>query len=114
MRPPQFPLDLNDELIVDLFAGGGGASAGIEEATGRMVDIAINHDARAVAMHMVNHPLTDHYTCDVFEVDPRMVTQEILRSIERQIVLLGLPEDRAQAIVWDIERELGLYKRGVA
>jgi DNA (cytosine-5)-methyltransferase 1 len=71
----QHLLDLNGELLVDLFAGGGGASAGIEAATGRTVDIAINHDAAAVAMHRVNHPTTDHHVCDVFEVDPREVTQ---------------------------------------
>lgn len=73
-RHPQFPLDLHEELIVDLFAGGGGASSGIEEATGRMVDIAINHSPVAVAMHQANHPLTKHLVCDVFEADPREVT----------------------------------------
>jgi DNA (cytosine-5)-methyltransferase 1 len=62
------------KLTVDLFAGGGGASCGIEMATGRTVDLAINHDAAAVAMHRVNHPTTDHHVCDVFEVDPREVT----------------------------------------
>jgi DNA (cytosine-5)-methyltransferase 1 len=67
-------MDLHDELIVDLFAGGGGASSGIEQALGRMVDIAINHDAKAVAVHRANHPQTKHYTSDVFEIDPRFVT----------------------------------------
>ncbi len=62
------------ELIIDNFAGGGGASQGIEDATGRPVDIAINHDKMAVAMHMVNHPKTQHYCEDVFAVDPRKVT----------------------------------------
>lgn len=70
---PQPLLDLHDELIVDLFAGGGGASAGIEMATGRLVDIAINHDPKAVAMHEANHPQTWHLTSDVFEVDPKEV-----------------------------------------
>ncbi len=58
------------ELIVDLFAGGGGASLGIEQAFGRPVDVAVNHDATAVAVHTANHPHTRHYTADVFEVDP--------------------------------------------
>ena len=48
-------------LIVDLFAGGGGASLGIEMALGRSVDIAINHSRAAVAMHERNHPRTRHY-----------------------------------------------------
>jgi DNA (cytosine-5)-methyltransferase 1 len=71
----QLRMSLSSELIVDLFAGGGGASLGIEMATGRMVDIAINHDPEAVAMHMANHPTTRHLISDVFEVDPRMVTE---------------------------------------
>ena len=58
------------ELIVDLFAGGGGASLGIEQAFGRAVDIAVNHSADAIAMHAANHPQTAHLQCDVFEVDP--------------------------------------------
>lgn len=63
------------ELIVDNFAGGGGASTGIEMATGRPVDIAINHDPAAIAMHKTNHPETKHYCENVWEVDPREVTQ---------------------------------------
>ncbi|WP_407310981.1 DNA cytosine methyltransferase [Desulfosporosinus sp. SB140] len=62
------------ELIVDSFAGGGGASTGIEMAIGRSVDIAINHDPAAIAMHKVNHPDTLHYCESVWEVDPRKVT----------------------------------------
>lgn len=57
-------------LIVDNFAGGGGASTGIEAAIGRSVDIAINHDPEAIAMHKANHPATRHYCQDVWEVDP--------------------------------------------
>lgn len=72
---PQLLLDVHDELIVDLFAGGGGASVGIEMATGREVDVAINHDADAVAMHAANHPQTRHLHADVFEVDPREATE---------------------------------------
>lgn len=63
-------LGLHDEIIVDLFAGGGGASTGIEAALGRQVDVAINHSPAAVAMHEANHPQTRHYRSDVFEVDP--------------------------------------------
>lgn len=62
------------ELIVDSFAGGGGASLGIKWATGREPDIAINHDSAAIQMHAANHPGTTHYTEDVWKVDPRKVT----------------------------------------
>lgn len=62
------------EIIVDNFAGGGGASTGIEMAIGRSVDIAINHDENAIAMHKTNHPDTLHYCESVFEVDPRAAT----------------------------------------
>ena len=61
---------LPHELIVDNFAGGGGASLGIEMALGRSPDIAINHDREAIAMHAANHPATTHYCEDVWEVNP--------------------------------------------
>lgn len=61
---------INGELIVDNFAGGGGASTGIEMATGYSVDIAINHDPEAIKMHKTNHPNTKHYCENVWEVDP--------------------------------------------
>lgn len=61
---------LNGELIVDNFAGGGGASTGIEMATGYSVDIAINHDPEAIRMHKTNHPSTKHYCESVWDVDP--------------------------------------------
>lgn len=57
-------------LIVDLFAGGGGASLGCYWATGRHPDVAVNHDADAIGVHTANHPETRHYLCDVREVDP--------------------------------------------
>lgn len=60
---------MKDELIIDCFAGGGGASVGIEMALGRPVDIAINHDPEAIRMHKVNHPDTIHLTEDIFKVD---------------------------------------------
>jgi DNA (cytosine-5)-methyltransferase 1 len=61
-------------LIVDLFAGGGGASSGIEQATGRPPDIAINHDPAAVQMHEANHPGTYHRCESIFNVDPVQAT----------------------------------------
>lgn len=61
---------INGELIVDNFAGGGGASTGIEIATGISVDIAINHDPMAIAQHKANHPSTKHYCESVWDVDP--------------------------------------------
>lgn len=74
MISPQFILPIASELVVDLFAGGGGASTGIEEAIGRHVDIAINHDPEAISLHEANHPQTRHFVSDVFEVDPVVVT----------------------------------------
>lgn len=64
---------MNRELVIDNFAGGGGASEGIELALGYSPDVAINHDAEAIAMHTANHPNTMHYTADVWDVDPSEV-----------------------------------------
>ena len=75
MLTPQFLLPVHSELVVDLFAGGGGASTGIEQAIGRPVDIAVNHDPEAVSLHTANHPQTRHFCSDVFEVDPLTVTE---------------------------------------
>jgi DNA (cytosine-5)-methyltransferase 1 len=74
MIQPQYILPLARELVIDLFAGGGGASCGIELAIGRHVDVAVNHSRPAVAQHYANHPQTKHYCEDVFEVDPLEVT----------------------------------------
>src|SRR5579859_5448530 len=71
----QFILDILDELIVDGFAGGGGASTGIEEALGRHVDHAMNHDENALGMHRINHPQTIHHCEDIFDVNPRRLTE---------------------------------------
>ncbi len=71
---PQFGFGF-DELLVDSFAGGGGASTGIELAMGRSVDIAINHDEQAISMHTVNHPRTKHYCESVWDIDPRDACQ---------------------------------------
>jgi len=70
----QLGLDLGHELIIDNFAGGGGASTGIEAAFGRPVDIAINHDPEALAMHALNHPYTRHICESVWKVDPVELT----------------------------------------
>jgi DNA (cytosine-5)-methyltransferase 1 len=75
MLSKQFILPMAEEIVVDLFAGGGGASTGIEQAIGRHVDIAVNHDPEAVSLHQANHPQTRHFVSDVFEVEPLVVTE---------------------------------------
>jgi DNA (cytosine-5)-methyltransferase 1 len=69
------PFNLGEELIVDNFCGGGGASSGIEQAVGRPIDIAINHSPEAIRMHTVNHPHTKHYCESVWDVDPEEACQ---------------------------------------
>lgn len=64
---------LDGEIIVDSFAGGGGASTGIELALGRIVNIAINHDPAAILMHQTNHPYTEHFQESVWDVDPETI-----------------------------------------
>lgn len=66
---------LTGEIIVDNFAGGGGASTGMELAFGRVVDIAINHDPDAILMHKTNHPHTEHYQASVWDIHPPFVCQ---------------------------------------
>lgn len=68
-------IDFFEEMIIDNFAGGGGASTGIELATGRAVDVAINHDPDAILMHRTNHPQTRHYCESVWDVNPWEVTR---------------------------------------
>lgn len=75
MLHPQLILSLHHELVIDNFAGGGGASTGIERALGRPVDHAVNHDHLALGMHRINHPQTVHHCEDVFDVDPVAVTE---------------------------------------
>lgn len=77
---------INGELIVDNFAGGGGASTGIELATGVSVDIAINHDPEAIRMHKTNHPGTKHYCESVWDVDP----VKVCKGYPVALVLAGL------------------------
>lgn len=71
----QYGLNFTDEIIVDLFAGGGGASTGLEIGLQRPVTIAINHNPKAISMHTVNHPHAEHFVQDVFAVDPRTATR---------------------------------------
>lgn len=82
-----YQINLFDEIIVDNFAGGGGASTGIELALGRPVDIAINHDPAAIAMHKANHPFTEHYCESVWDVDPVKVCRG------RNVALMWLSPD---------------------
>ncbi|QAY93696.1 DNA cytosine methyltransferase [Pseudomonas sp. ACM7] len=70
---PSMGLPFEKELVVDLFAGGGGASTGIARAY-REPDVAVNHNPIALAVHRANHPQTAHYVADVYEVDPREAT----------------------------------------
>jgi len=72
-RQPSMGLPFEKELVVDLFAGGGGASTGIARAY-REPDVAVNHNPIALAVHRANHPQTAHYVADVYEVDPREAT----------------------------------------
>lgn len=71
----QLGLHLPEKLLVDNFAGGGGASLGMEMAFGRPVDIAINHNEKALGMHHINHPDTDHFIESVWNVDPVVICQ---------------------------------------
>ncbi len=70
----QSRINFYDGLVVDNFAGGGGASTGIELALSRPVDLAINHDEDAIAMHQANHPFTRHFCESVWDVDPKEAT----------------------------------------
>lgn len=67
-------------LIVDNFAGGGGASTGIEEALRRAVDMALNHDDDAIRMHEANHPGTMHIKNNVWQIDPEQVVRDLYRK----------------------------------
>ncbi|NHR08376.1 DNA cytosine methyltransferase [Chromobacterium haemolyticum] len=116
----QFLLGMDNEIIVDLFAGGGGMSTAIEQALGRHSDVSVNHDEDAVSMHTANHPQTEHYRADVFEVCPYEATRG------RAIGLLhlspdcthhsqaagGQPRDRKiRALAWVGKRWAGMGKR---
>lgn len=79
------------ELIIDLFAGGGGASTAILHATGRHPDIAVNHNPAAIGVHQANHPQTLHYNCDVREIDP--VTACTLDGVLQPVGLMWASPD---------------------
>ncbi|WP_319798305.1 DNA cytosine methyltransferase [Nitrobacter sp.] len=81
-------IDLDRGLIIDNFAGGGGASTGIEHALGRSPDVAINHDAEAVALHAANHPDTLHLCQNVWKADPQDVVRQ---ASARRCAILGIP-----------------------
>lgn len=83
----QFLLDLDWELVVDLFAGAGGMSEGIEMALHRHPDIALNHNEDALSLHAINHPQTEHIIADVREICPRQATRG------RQVGYLHLSPD---------------------
>ena len=87
-------------IIIDAFAGGGGASVGIEMALGRPVDIAINHDPQAILMHKTNHPQTLHLTEDIFKVDlQKYVSGRHLLSHRRRLLRIhGLRKPQSGAI----------------
>ncbi|MBB5320443.1 DNA cytosine methyltransferase [Marinobacter oulmenensis] len=72
----QYGLSFEGEINGDLFAGGGGASTGVELGTGQPVHFAINHNEDAISQHQANHPGCRHYVSDVFEVDPHLVVAE--------------------------------------
>ena len=74
-------INLLDEIIVDNFAGGGGASTGIELACGRPVTIAIDHDPDAILLHRTNHPYTEHLQASVWDVDPVEVCKRRLCQV---------------------------------
>ena len=73
MRVEKGQESLTQEIFVDNFAGGGGASTGLETGLGITIAAAINHDPAAILMHKTNHPYTEHYQASVWDVDPRDV-----------------------------------------
>lgn len=122
MLTPQFILSLSAKLVIDLFAGGGGASTGLEQAIGRHVDIAINHDPDAVGMHEVNHPQTRHYLENVWRVDPLTATGGQAVGIlhaspdctHHSQALGGQPRDQeTRSLAWVVHRWAGKTKPDV-
>jgi len=75
MKPARLMATTSD-IVVDYFAGGGGASQGIEQAMGRPVDVAVNHDPEAIAVHAANHPGTEHFCQSVYAIDPQDVARK--------------------------------------
>lgn len=93
---PAITHDPADLFIVDLFAGGGGASDGIRRALGRCPNVAVNHDAHAIAMHEANHPASRHYHSDVFEVDPRELARAM--GFRDDYVMIGTKAQQVKRI----------------
>lgn len=122
MLTPQFVLALAAKLAIDLFAGGGGASTGMEQAIGRHVDVAINHDPDAIGMHEINHPQTRHYRADVWEICPRQVTGGQAVGLlhaspdctHHSQALGGQPRSREiRSLAWVVHRWAGIAKPDV-
>ena len=97
-----------DDLIIDCFAGGGGASTGIEAALGRPIDIAVNHDPDAILMHKTNHPNTLHLTEDIFKVDLEKYTQG--RRVRLCGLLLTVQATVKPKAVNRVRRGLGYFR----
>jgi DNA (cytosine-5)-methyltransferase 1 len=112
-----------DELIIDLFAGGGGASEAIYLATGRHPDVAVNHDKEAIALHTANHPTTVHLCDDIRQVD---VAATVAQFPGRRVGLLwaspdckdhskakgGKPKDKnIRGLAWEVLRWSAAIKR---
>lgn len=100
-------IGLFDDIIIDSFAGGGGASTGIELATGHPVDIAINHSQSAIMMHMQNHPYTEHYREDIWKVDPVKVARcgnAVCPAMAEAMVRANLPEEYLKNKINTMER----------
>lgn len=118
----QFGLSFDDEINVDLFAGGGGASTGLEMGLKRPVHVAINHDPDAISMHQANHPGAKHYLSDVYEVCPLEATEgrpvgnfhasPDCRHFSQAVG--GQPRERAiRSLSWVVHKWTGmLSKRG--
>lgn len=111
------------EIILDFFAGGGGASTGLSQALGRDPDIAVNHDAEAISMHAANHPYTRHHREDVWHIDP--VAEVGGRYVgwfhaspdctDHSQAKGGQPRDRpTRSLSWVVVKVAGKLRRGYA
>lgn len=115
---PQLAFAFGRELAIDLFAGGGGASLAFEQAFGRHVDVAVNHDETAVQVHKVNHPTTYHYCEDVFDVDPLEAAQGPIAHLHlspdcthHSQAAGGQPRDRAiRSLTWVGKKWAGMVR----
>lgn len=117
-------LDLSPKIVVDLFAGGGGVSEGVEMALGYPPHVAVNHNADALSMHRMNHPFTKHFVADVFEVDPKGIVSMQGRPVgalhlspdctHHSQARGGQPRDRKiRALTWVAARWAGQVKPDV-